>query len=192
MIYLRLFLNFLKIGVCSFGGGYGMIALVRETVVSNGWMTDEAFLDFLAVAESTPGPIAVNMATYIGSVQGGLLGSVLATAGVIIPSLIIILLITILASRFMERAGVKAFLGGVRPCVVGLILGTAITLGLKTMLDISSLGDTPAADWRSFAVLGLVIVCDRVLKHLRKKKTSPILLIVISAGLGIILWGIKL
>ena len=87
MIYLRLFLNFLMIGALSFGGGYGMVSLVRETVLSNGWLTENEFLNFIAVSESTPGPLAVNMATFIGSTLGGILGSFVATLGVVLPSL---------------------------------------------------------------------------------------------------------
>lgn len=86
MIYLRLFLNFLMIGALSFGGGYGMVSLVRETVLSNGWLTENEFLNFIAVSESTPGPLAVNMATFIGSTLGGILGSFVATLGVVLPS----------------------------------------------------------------------------------------------------------
>ena len=88
MIYLKLFLNFLMIGALSFGSGYGMVSLVRETVISNGWLTESEFLNFIAVSESTPGPLAVNMATFIGSTQGGFLGSFLATLGVVLPSFI--------------------------------------------------------------------------------------------------------
>ena len=87
MIYLKLFLNFLMIGALSFGGGYGMVSLVRETVISNGWLTESEFLNFIAVSESTPGPLAVNMATFIGSTQGGILGSFLATLGVVLISI---------------------------------------------------------------------------------------------------------
>ena len=92
MIYLYLFLEFFKIGLFTFGGGYAMIPLVREVVLQYGWMTEETFTTFIGVCESTPGPIAVNMATYIGSTTGGFLGSLLATLGVILPSFIIILL----------------------------------------------------------------------------------------------------
>ena len=93
MIYLTLFLTFLKIGAVSFGGGYGMISLIRETVLENAWLTEEEFLNFIAVAESTPGPLAVNMATFIGSAQAGFLGALVATLGVILPSFVIILII---------------------------------------------------------------------------------------------------
>ena len=118
MIYLKLFLNFLMIGALSFGGGYGMVSLVRETVISNGWLTESEFLNFIAVSESTPGPLAVNMATFIGSTQGGILGSFLATLGVVLPSFIIILLIAAVLKNLMKYAGVNAFLSGVRPCVI--------------------------------------------------------------------------
>lgn len=109
MIYLKLFLNFLMIGALSFGGGYGMVSLVRETVISNGWLTESEFLNFIAVSESTPGPLAVNMATFIGSAQGGILGSFLATLGVVLPSFIIILLIAAVLKNLMKYAGVNAF-----------------------------------------------------------------------------------
>jgi chromate transporter len=95
-ILLSLFLTFLKIGAVSFGGGYGMISLVREEVLSHGWLTEESFLNFVAISESTPGPIAVNMATFIGSSQAGLLGALLATLGVILPAFIIMLIINII------------------------------------------------------------------------------------------------
>ena len=93
MIYLQLFLNFLMIGALSFGGGYGMISLVRETVLRHGWLTEAEFLSFVAVSESTPGPLAINMATFIGSSQGGFPGALIATLGVVLPSFFIILLI---------------------------------------------------------------------------------------------------
>lgn len=110
-----MFLTFLKIGAFTFGGGYGMVSLVRETAISNGWLTESEFLNFIAVSESTPGPLAVNMATFIGSTQGGILGSFLATLGVVLPSFVIILLIAAVLKNLMKYAGVNAFLSGVRP-----------------------------------------------------------------------------
>ena len=138
MIYLELFLTFLQIGAFSFGGGYGMISLIREKVLMHGWLTEEEMLNMIAVAESTPGPIAINMATFVGSSQGGFLGAFLATLGVVLPSFIIILIIAALIRNFMKYAGVKAFLGGIRPCVVGLILATAITMFMSTAIGFGS------------------------------------------------------
>lgn len=107
------------IGALSFGGGYGMISLVRETVLGRGWLTEGEFLSFIAVSESTPGPLAINMATFIGASQGGFWGALCATLGVVLPSFVIILLIASVLQNLMKYAGVNAVLGGVRPCVCG-------------------------------------------------------------------------
>ena len=120
MIYVKLFLSFLMIGTVSFGGGYGMVSLIRETVLSNGWLAEEEFLNFIAVSESTPGPLAVNMATFIGSSQAGLTGALVSTLGVVLPSFAIILVIAALLQNLLKYAGVNAFLSGVRPCVVAI------------------------------------------------------------------------
>jgi chromate transporter len=132
-MFLKLFLTFLEIGAVSFGGGYGMISLIREKVLLNGWLSEAEFLNFIAVSESTPGPLAVNMATFIGASQGGVLGALCATLGVVLPSFFIILLIAALIHDLLKYAGVEAFLSGVRPCVVALILSTALTMGLSTL-----------------------------------------------------------
>ena len=152
MIYLRLFLNFLMIGALSFGGGYGMVSLVRERVLSNGWLTENEFLNFIAVSESTPGSLAVNMATFIGSTQGGILGSFVATLGVVLPSFLIILLIASALKNLMKYAPVNAFLSGVRPCVVAMILATALSMALSTLFGLTDLQAGFAPDLRSIAV----------------------------------------
>ena len=188
MIYLTLFLTFLEIGAVSFGGGYGMISLIREKALSFGWMTEEELLNVIAVAESTPGPIAVNMATFVGSRQGGVLGSLLATLGVILPSFIIILLVAALIRNFLKYSGVKAFLGGVRPCIVGLILSTAITMGLSKLIGFAKVGDAIAPDLCGIIIFATLLVISLVWSKIKKKKPSPILMILISAGLGMILY----
>ena len=188
MIYLTLFLTFLEIGAVSFGGGYGMISLIREKVMAFGWMTEEELLNVIAVAESTPGPIAVNMATFVGSRQGGVLGSLLATLGVILPSFIIILLIAALIRNFLKYSGVKAFLGGVRPCIVGLILSTAITMGISKLVGFASVGDAIAPDLCGIIIFATLLAISLVWSKIKKKKPSPIVMILISAGLGMILY----
>ena len=102
MIYIKLFISFLMIGALSFGGGYGMVSLVQETVLSNGWLSESEVMNFIAVSESTPGPLAINMATFIGSTQGGILGSLFATTGVVLPSFIIILLISAVLKNLLK------------------------------------------------------------------------------------------
>lgn len=179
MIYLHLFLSFLKIGAVSFGGGYGMISLVRETVVSNGWLTDTQMMDFIAVSESTPGPIAVNMATFVGFSQGGVPGAILATFGVILPAFLIMLLIASVMRTFMKRKGVNAFLEGVRPGVVALIMSTAVTMGLSTLFGVG--GEKLEVNILGLVIIAIVATVGVLYKKFRKKKISPILLIVLSA-----------
>ena len=190
MIYLRLFFSFLMIGAMSFGGGYGMISLVQETVLSNGWLTEGEFLSFIAVSESTPGPLAVNMATFIGSSQGGFLGALLATLGVVLPSFLILLLIASVLKNLTKYAGVNAFLSGVRPCVVALILATALRMACNTLLGFSGMHSPLHWDPRAVCVLLLLLLFHTAWKVLRKKTPSPILMIGLSAALGLLFWGV--
>lgn len=193
MIYLRLFLAFLKIGAFTFGGGYAMIALVRETVLSNGWLTESEVIDFIAVAESTPGPIAVNMATFVGSSQAGILGSLCTTLGIVLPSFVIILLIAAVIKNFLKFKGVQAFLGGVRPCVVALILSTSLTMGLNVLLgftNVNNFNGKLKINWIGILILAIIIAIALVYKHFKGKKPSAIIMIVIAAVLGMILYGL--
>ena len=133
MIYLKLFITFLEIGLVSFGGGYGMIALIREKVLINNWLTESEFLNFVGIAESTPGPIAVNMATFVGSSQAGVLGSLVATIGVVLPSFIIILIIASIFKNLLKYEIVKSILDYIKPAIVGLIIGTGLLLFINTI-----------------------------------------------------------
>ena len=190
MIYLQLFLSFLMIGTLSFGGGYGMISLVRETVLRYGWLTEAEFLSFVAVSESTPGPLAINMATFIGSSQGGFPGALIATLGVVLPSFFIILLIAAVLKNLMKYAGVEAFLSGVRPCVVAMILATALNMMLSTLGGIKTLADGFAPDARSILVFAVLWAVHFVWKKRTQKAPSPIGMILLAAGLGILFWGV--
>ena len=184
---LELFLTFLKIGAVSFGGGYGMISLVREEALSHGWLTSDEFINMIAVAESTPGPIAINMATFIGSNEYGILGSALATLGVVLPAFLIILTISALIKNFIKYKGVQAFLSGVQPCVVALILSTALTMLLSALFGFAHIGDVRSINIVGIIVLPIIILISFLWKKLKNKKISPILLIVISAVLGMVL-----
>lgn len=188
-IYLQLFLAFFEIGFVSFGGGYGMISMIQEKAIGNGWLTDGEFMDLLAIAESTPGPIAVNSATYIGSLQGGVLGSLCATLGVVLPSFLIILLIASIINGLMKFAGVKAFLSGVRPTVVGLIIATGISMVLTNLFALGENFSSAVVDIRAVIIFAILLAAMFVCKKLGKK-IPPILLIVISAALGIIAYSI--
>ena len=190
MILLDLFLTFLLIGAVSFGGGYGMISLVREQVLAHGWLTESKFLDMIAVSESTPGPLAVNMATFIGSSQAGFPGALVATLGVVLPAFLIILLIAAVLKNLLRYRGVEAFLSGVRPTVVGLILGTAGLLGLATLFSLGSLRDTSGVthDAGAFLILFCLLALDAASRTWRGRAIAPILLILLSAVLGMLVY----
>lgn len=190
MIFWELFSSFFLIGALTFGGGYAMIALIRDTALSHGWLTEGKLLEMIAVAESTPGPIAVNMATFVGAEEGGILGAALATLGVVLPSFIVILIIAALVRRFLEYHPVKAFLAGVRPTVVGLICATAVTMLLSTLFGIKTCFDIPVPDLRAIAVFAALFGCDLLYRRLRKKRPSAILIILASAALGLLAYGL--
>lgn len=185
MIYLQLFWEFLKIGAVSFGGGYGMISLIREAVLANNWLTESEFMAFIAVSESTPGPLAVNMATFIGASQGGVAGAFLATLGVISPAFLIILIIVSCINNLLKYAGVQAFLAGVRPCIAVLILATAVTMGLSVFFGIQYMTDQPNIHYDRIFIFLILTGMEFIAKKAKQKALSPILMILISACLGI-------
>ncbi len=183
MIYLTLFLEFFKVGLFCFGGAFGMIPLIEETVMHYGWLSESEFFDLIGVCESTPGPIAVNMATYIGSVQGGIFGSIAATLGVVMPSFLIILLVASVMKNLTENRVFRGFMQGVKPVIVALILSTGVILLVKAVgaadLAVSSQDIVPML---IFALLAAVYFGYG---RITGKKLSSVLLILISAGLGV-------
>lgn len=186
MIYLDLFLGFLKVGLFAFGGAYGAIPLIRDVVLSYGWLSDEALSYMIAVSESTPGPIMVNLATYVGSTEAGFLGALVATLAVVLPSFIIILLITALLKTAFKNKYVQAVLRGLKPSVIGIVLAMGVYMLVKNCL----MEDTFKMNLRSIvitAVLGIVAV---LYKYFSKKKMSPIIMIVISSLLGMFVYAI--
>ena len=190
MIYLELFLTFLEVGAFSFGGGYGMISLIRELCLGKGWLSESELLNMIAVSESTPGPIAVNMATFVGSSQGGILGAITATLGVVLPSFIIILVIAILLKNLMKYKGVKAFMSGIRPCVIALILATAAIMLLSNLFGLTTYASSGSPDLRGIAVFSILVVVAVFSKKVIKKKVSPILMIAFAAILGMVFYGL--
>lgn len=185
MIYLRLFLEFLKIGAFSFGGAYGAIPLIRETALAQGWMDAAMFVNVVAVSESTPGPIMVNAATYIGAVQGGVAGAAAATLGVILPSFLIILLFTVFFRGLLTRRPVQAALRGIKPCLMGMILATGLWMALTAVLGSPT---APQFDPVSALLLLLLILLASAYKRWRKKDLSPLVLIGAAAVLGVLLY----
>ena len=190
MIYLQLFLTFLKVGAFAFGGGYAMLSLIGDSVLQYEWMTEQELLNFVGVETVVPGPIAVNMATYIGYTQGGFFGALLATIGVVLPSFIIILIVAAFLNNLLKYPPVKALIAGMRPALGGLILSVATTMALAVFFGIESVRQIRFSfDWQTLAVLAAVIAIPLVWKRLKKKEFSSILLVVISGVLGMVLFG---
>lgn len=173
MIYLQLFLSYLKIGFFGFGGGYAMLSLIQnEIVVQQGWLTSEQLADIIAVSQMTPGPIAINSATYVGyAVTGSVWGSVLATFSVCLPALTVMMLATKFYLRLRGNRYVKGAMSFMKPMMIGMILAAALLLlNRETFPDYKS--------WLIFAACLLASV----------KKVNPILLIALSAGAGLLLY----
>lgn len=186
MILLELFIGFLKVGCFAFGGAYGAIPLIRDVVLSYGWLDDEMLTYMIAVSESTPGPIMVNLATYVGSSQAGILGSMIATLTVVLPSFIIILLVTALLKTVLKDKYVQAVLRGLKPCMIGIIFATGVYMILRNGIVIhdSTILIRPLV---LTLVLGAIYFGSRKMK---KGGISPILLICISAVAGIAAYGL--
>ena len=187
MIYLDLFLGFLKVGCFAFGGAYGAIPLIRDVVLSYGWLNEEMLTYMIGVSESTPGPIMVNLATYIGSNQAGFLGGIVATLGVVLPSFVIVLLVTALLKKILKNKYVQAVLRGLKPCVIGIVLATGIY-----MVWSNCFGTISALEPNVYAIIitAVLVVSMFLYRHMTKKKLSPVMLIIISAVAGIVVYGI--
>ncbi len=180
MILLELFFTFFKIGAFTFGGGYAMLPLIQAEVENHGWLPTEKILNFIAVSESTPGPFAVNMATYVGQEMGGWWGAACATLGVVMPSFIIILLVATFFEKFKKSTVVQGCMSGLKPAVIGLIGSAVITTGhtvfFPAEISFAVLGTVAFISSAAIFVLSLILAL---------KKIHPILIILLSAALGI-------
>ncbi len=175
MIYLNLFIEFLKVGLFSFGGGYGSIPLIRDVVLSNNWLSEDGLAYMIALSESTPGPIMVNLATYVGSNTAGILGAVVATIGVIIPAFIIVIVIVNILESFMNNKYVKRIFDGLNPAIVGIILAT----GVYMVFNNGSKGSKEL-------IISIVLLIVMAITKIINKKISPITFILISGFVGIL------
>lgn len=180
MILLELFWTFFKIGALTFGGGYAMLPLVQAEVAAHGWLSGEALVNFIAVSESTPGPFAINMATYVGNVMAGIPGGICATLGVVLPSFVVILIVARCFERFRKNRVVSGCMSGLKPAVIGMIGAALISVGKTVFFP----------EGFSFEVLGggafyvslAIFILSAVLAF---RKKHPILIICLSAVLGI-------
>lgn len=183
MIYLELFLAFFKIGCFSFGGAYGAIPIIRDIVLSNDWLNEETLTYIIAVSESTPGPIMVNLATYIGSNLGGFIGALLSTLAVVFPAFVIILLIMVIFKTMLNNKYFRAVLRGVKPCVTGIILSTGIYMAICNLTPEVKSDFAPAIIISSILFLIMIFM-----RFVLKKTLSPVIFIIVSAFLGIIIY----
>ena len=187
MIFLELFWTFFKIGAFTFGGGYAMLPLIQAEVTAKGWIGEESIVNFVAVSESTPGPFAVNMATYVGSemggvfgVGGGIFGAFCATLGVVLPSFIIILIVAKCFQRFKNSRVIRGCMSGLKPAVIGLIAAAVISIGSTVFIPNGFTWEI-FQQVRTFLFLGI----SALALVLAFKKLHPIIIICICAALGI-------
>lgn len=191
MIYFELFYIFFLIGLFTFGGGYAMIPMIQDQVVGKGWMSEAQLTDFIAISETTPGPFAINISTFIGSQTGGILGAVCATIGVILPSFIIILIVSLILSKFLNNRFVKGALNGVKPIVLALILSTALLLLIRIIVfNGNSLYSVDAGfDIKALSLLIILGGFIFIYRKVTKKGFNPILLLALSGLFGLILFS---
>ena len=202
MTYLTLFWEYFKIGLFTIGGGYAMLTPVKQVVLRHGWLTEDQLISFVGVAESTPGPFAINLATFVGNsvgsatelgVFGGILGALIATIAVVLPSLIIIIVVTILFEKFKSSKYVQGALRGIKPVVVGLILAAVVTVGAKVILPKLNFTNITPEGFSQFNWISLIIIAAIVplsLVKIKRKKIHPIFLILLSAVVGIVVFGV--
>ena len=168
-VFLQLFVSFSTIGLFAFGGGYAVLSFLQHEVVRRGWMTSERFTDLIAVSQSTPGPIAINLATYVGYETGGIPGAVLATVAVALPGMVLMMLFTLFFFHFYERPVAQAVFKGLRPAVLGLIAAAAWQIGRVAIVEGVS--------------VGIAIACCLLIA---KWQVHPVFLVVGSALVGIL------
>ncbi len=181
MIYFQLFYTFFKIGLFTFGGGYAMLPLIEEEISAWGWIEAEDLVNFIAVSESTPGPFAINISTYVGNQMGGVLGAVCATLGVVLPSFIVILIVAKIYERFKTSKLVKGVMTGLKPAVVGLISTAIITIAVGVLFPAEAIS---LAVFKTVELYISLIICA-VCTVLAFKKVHPIIIILLSAAAGI-------
>lgn len=190
MILLELFFTCFKVGLFTIGGGAAIIPILQQEVVAKGWISMEEVLTYVAISESTPGPIAINMATFVGSSQAGFVGAFFATLGMVMPSFIIILIIAKFFSSFSDNKYIKTILVSIRPFVVGMILSAGLYLvlsavGLSSIEKIKQIDLTSVDGLFGIVLTAVLAVIMLLYKKIFKKQVPVIHFIVISAVVGI-------
>ncbi len=183
MIYLQLFFEFFKAGLFAVGGGLATLPFLEDISQRTGWYTRAQLADMLAVSESTPGPIGVNMATYVGFETAGVLGSIVATVGLVLPSLIIILLIVKVLEKFRSNRYVESAFYGLRPASVAMVASAGLGVAAMALLNLSASG-IAIFRWKELALAAVILVLTRFVPKV--KNFHPIVFIALSAAVGIV------
>lgn len=196
MIYLQLFWTFFKIGLFTIGGGQAMIPMISQEVVEKGWLTLNEVQSFIAISESTPGPFAVNIATYTGvsvlqsaGVGESILGAICATFGVVLPSLVIITLIALAFSNFIKKPAVQSVFVYVRSTVTGLLIAVFVGFVLSTLLGVSSVLSHEPVQFDVIGTCLFALLFGLSLIRIKGKTLQPIWLIIIAAVIGTLCYG---
>lgn len=196
MIYLELFWIFFRIGLFTIGGGYAMIPMITQEIVDEkGWLTDTQLLNYIGISESTPGPFAINIATFVGTSQGGVLGGVVATFSVVLPSLIIILIFAAIYSKISKNRFLRGAFDGIKPVVTGLISAAGVSIALQVILPLMNLKDFSSAggwfdkfDWVSLILVAAAFGASCI--KIKNKKLNPVILIVGGGVVGYLVFGL--
>lgn len=184
---LNLLITFFLIGILTFGGGYAMIPLIKEEVLTNAWMSEELLLNFIAIAKTSPGTFAINIATFVGYQQYQVLGAIFAVIGVMLPSIIIIIIIAKIFHHFADNPYVIGFLSGAKPVIVGVILSVGVGFALSSVFNIKTVTnlDNFIFDWKTIVILLAAFITSKL-----KPKMHPAVIILVSAVLGYVFFGI--
>ncbi len=186
---LQLFWMFFKIGLFTFGGGYAMIPLIKSETVLTGMLTEAEFMNYIGISESTPGPIAINMATFVGSSQFGFLGSVCATLGVVTPAFLIIILIASILKNFEDNKWFNGAVKGVTPVINGLLISTGVLMAIECIyVNFGNFTVAPSIDIVALCVTAFLILIRVIWALVFKKKMSAIVFIIFSAVTGIVVF----
>lgn len=183
MIFLQLFYEFFKTGLFAVGGGLATLPFLEDISQRTGWFTSAQLADMLAISESTPGPIGVNMATYVGFETAGILGALCATAGLVMPSVIIIVLVSKVLEKFRTNTYVEAAFYGLRPASVAMVASAGIGVAMTTLLNLTASGFA-VLRWRELVLAAVILALTNFVPKV--KKFHPIVFIALAAAVGII------
>ena len=184
MIFLQLFLEFFKVGLFAVGGGMATFPFLTDLAEKSGWYTQQQLIDMVAIAESTPGPIGVNTATYVGFTTAGVPGAIVASLGLITPSVIVILIIARILAKFRDSKLVQDIFYGLRPASTGLIAAAGFSVVVVSLLDLAAPDVLQMVNWKGIVLAAVLLVLTRKVKQ--TKDLHPVVFIALSAVAGIV------